>query len=446
MNSHIRGVSRRHFLKLSGGLAALGAMAQTGLLRAATTPVSDYKALVCVFLAGGNDAANTVVPRDSARYPAYQTIRGPSGLALTSSKLMPDFAGANPDDTYALHYGLAEVDQLRAAGKVAIVLNLGNLNKPLQGSPAPANLFSHSDQTIYAQAGTIEPIGSGWGGRLLDKLATGGGSSLDSVSVADNAMFNQGEIVSCNYVPGGGILTLNGVGWWPATQASPSLAGLHQNRIQDGGSPLRKVANRLFGDGIQLAADLQAAGGATAFHHDDLFPQTYIGSQFKDVARMIKLRASQGAGRQVFFCQFGSFDTHGGQDWQHWNLLSQLSAALNAFYWEMHDSGLGNKVTSFTQSEFGRTLQPNTGGTDHGWGGHHFVIGDAVAGGVYGTMPQYGLGVPGDSNGRGAWIPTIATEQYAATLGIWFGADAGDLAYAFPTLGNFSAGNVGFMG
>lgn len=160
----------------------------------------------------------------------------------------------------------------------------------------------------------------------------------------------------------------------------------------------------------------------------------------------IKVRANQGPGRQVFHCVHGGFDTHSGQDWNHWNLLSQLLKALDAFYWywEMRDINLGSQTTTFTQSEFGRTLQPNTNGTDYGWGGHHFVLGDAVAGGVYGTMPQYVQGSPDDANNCGVWIPTISLEQFGAPLGQWFGADAADMAYAFPSLGPFPTANLGF--
>lgn len=443
MNQPQSGVSRRHFLGMSGGLAALGLLARSGLARAAS--VGDYKAMVCVFLAGGNDGSNLIVPLDPIRNAAYVNLRKASGLALGGAKLLTPFTSSNdpnnPNAAYALHYGLTELDALRAQGKVAIVLNLGSLAPP--GLGLPSMLYSHPDQTLQTQAGTANPPGTGWGGRLLDRLTAGIGTSLDAVSIGGGSVFPQGAIVNSNLIPGGGQLALNGVGWWPSNAASPALAGVKNDLLLDGGSSLRKAANKLFGDGLQLASDLQAASAAPLIH---AFPPTGLGSQLQDIARMIKTRAGNGPGRQVFYAVLGGFDTHSGQDWQQYDLFMQLSGALNAFYMEMHDSGLGGQVTAFTQSEFGRTLQPNSTGTDHGWGNHHVVVGDAVLGGVYGKMPQYILGGPDDSNGRGAWRPTVSVEQFAAPLAQWFGADSADMAYAFPALGSFPTANLAFMG
>ncbi len=161
--------------------------------------------------------------------------------------------------------------------------------------------------------------------------------------------------------------------------------------------------------------------------------------------KLIRLRSQIGPGRQVFFCSMGGFDTHTSQDYNHWALLSEMSAALNAFYSATVEVGLSTQVTAFTQSEFGRTLQPNGTGSDHAWGGHQMIVGGAVRGGIYGQMPEFALGGPDDANSRGVWIPKISTSQFGATLGRWFGATPGELAVAFPNLSLFSTPDVGFM-
>jgi len=382
---------------------------------------------------------------DSTRYNAYLNIRG--NLALKGNQLLPGIVDAQ-GNPYALHYGLPELNNQFQAGRLAVILNTGNLAKPLtrtqflQGQTAPSNLFSHPDQTEQAQAASVKPNGSGWGGRLMDTLDPSLVSSVDAISFAGPATFPQGKIVSSNAIPGGGMLALSGVNWWPSTQVSPSLTGIKNGLVQNGGSQLRQVVNRIFDDGLTLATDLQAAGSASL---NTQFPSTGLGNQLRDIARMIKSRSAKGPGRQVFFCSLGGFDTHSSQSWNHWDLLSQLSAAMDAFDTAMQEINLAEQVVAFTQSEFGRTLQPSGTGTDHGWGGHHFVLGGSVVGGVYGTMPQYVLGGPDDANSRGVWIPTLSTDQYAATLGQWFGIDSQDLSLAFPNLQAFPAGNIGFM-
>ena len=450
--SHTHVPARRNFLTLSARLAALGL---TGLglspLRSmfstsvgATTAFADYKALVCVYLFGGNDSNNMTVPVDNTRYTAYQSLRG--GLALTGAKLLApiDDGSGNP---YALHYGLAEMNPLYNSGRLAIVLNVGLLNRPLTraeylaGQSAPSNLFSHSDQTTQAQTGTSRPDGSGWGGRLLDRF--GITDTLAAVSVSSPALFLQGFDVKANVIPPGANLKLHGMAFWPQAQADTRRQAVNAMIQIDNGSPLRQAANRAFADGLQLADAIAPDGSlppiATAF------PNTSIGNQLKEVARLMQVRAGMGPGRQVFFCSMGSFDTHSSQDWTHWNLLSQLSQALAAFDTATTELGLASQVTTFTQSEFGRTLQSNGSGSDHGWGSHQLVLGGAVRGGVYGQMPTFALSGPDDANNRGVWIPTISTAQFGATLGRWFGASEADVAWAFPNLTEFAASDVGFM-
>lgn len=446
--------TRRNFLKLSAQLATLGlATAAGGLgsarrLLASQAPdgqtLTDYKALVCIYLFGGNDGNNLIVPLDPTRHAAYSSLRG--DLALGAAEMLAPIADAagNP---YALHYGLAELNPLYEDGHLAIVLNTGQLEQPLTkaqyagGGPVPTNLFSHSDQTVQAQTGLPTPNGSGWGGRLLDCFD--GSDSLAAVSVAQPALFLQGFSAGGNVIPPGSDLRLSGMSFWPNQQAQLRRAALEDILTMDGGNPIRQAANQAMADGLELADVLAANGGGSI---GTVFPGTSIGNQLKEVARLIQIRSSMGPGRQVFFCSVEGFDLHSSQDWTHWYLLNQLSQALDAFFEAIGTAGLAPQVTTFTQSEFGRTLQPSGSGSDHAWGSHHLVLGGAVAGGIYGTLPTLQLGGPDDANDRGVWIPTISTSQFGATLGRWFGASEENLAWAFPNLIHFPSSDVGFMG
>lgn len=439
---------RRSFLKMGAGMACLS-MSGLGLglmprLAGAST-VNDYKALVCIYLAGGNDGNNMIVPLDASHYNAYQTIRG--GLALTGNKLLAPITDAN-NTPYALHYGLTEMNPLYHSGQLAVVLNTGMLQRPLtrsqylQGLYAPSNLFSHSDQAVQVQTGQPTANGTGWGGRLLDNLG-GAQDSLAAVSVSTPALLLQGGNVSANVVTPGTNLSLSGMNLWPASAATARRQAVDQMLTLGGGSLIRQIANQTMADGLQLADALKSDTGLSPLA--TVFPGTSIGIQLKEIMRLIRLRSQAGPGRQVFFCSLGGFDTHSGQDWQHWSLLSQLSQALAAFYNATQETGLAQQVTSFTESEFGRTLQSNGSGSDHAWGSHQLVLGGAVQGGIYGQMPEFALNGPDDANGRGVWIPKIATAQVGATLGRWFGASEEELASAFPNLAQFASSDVGFM-
>lgn len=445
--------NRRHFLMLSAKLAALGVTSLgVGLGRtrgvfaaeaATAATLTDYKALVCVYLFGGNDGNNTIVPVDPARYQQYLTLR--AGLGLTGNHLLPPIADAQ-GNPYALHYGMPELNALYGSGQLAFVLNMGQLDQPLtraeylQGQNTPTNLFSHSDQTVQAQTGTSAPNGSGWGGRLLD--CCGISDPLAAVSMSSPALFLQGFTVSGNVIPPGVGLNLAGMNFWPQSEALSRKKAVDALLTIDGGNTIRKAANKALADGLQLANTLAAIN--TGPGANLVFPGSELGKELKEVAKLIKARAAMGPGRQVFFCSMGGFDLHSMQDCAHWNLLSQMSPALGAFHTAMKDSGLDKHVTAFTQSEFGRTLQPSGSGSDHAWGSHQIVLGGAVKGGVYGPLPTLAFG-PDDANNRGVWIPKISTAQFGATLGKWFGATPADLAWAFPNLAKFPTSDVGFM-
>lgn len=444
---------RRDFLALGAKLAGLGALALGGVGRPgrafaqmAGGPAApqDYKALVCVYLFGGNDGNNLVVPLDAERFGQYQRARG--GLALGAGELLPPIADAD-GNPYAMHYGLEALQPLYESGELAFVFNVGLLERPLTradflaGRPAPTNLFSHSDQTVQAQTGMPTPNGSGWGGRLLECF--GGRDSLAAVSVSRPALFLQGFDAGGNVIPPGGNLRLSGMSFWPAHEAASRRQAVDRLLRLDGDNPIRRAANQAMADGLELGDLLASNPGAVAAGR---FPGTSIGRQLREVARLVRVRSSMGPGRQVFFCSMDGYDLHSTQDWTHWHLLSTLGAALRAFHDEMSEAGLSERVTTFTQSEFGRTLQPSGSGSDHGWGSHHIVLGGAVRGGMHGELPTLALGGPDDANQRGVWIPTTSTAQFGATLGRWFGASAEDLARTFPTLQNFPVQDVGFMG
>ena len=454
----IASASRRQFLNVTARTGMLATLAGMGLLgaRPARAAVSDYKALVCVYLYGGNDGNNLVVPLDAVRYPAYTQIRGALALSTGAGTLMPARtstlnAVASPvAQPFAFHYGMPEIDALYGQGNVAVVLNVGSLRQPLTktqynaGTGVPPQLFSHTDQTVQMQAGTPSPAGTGWGGRLVDVLGTGG--HLDAVSVGGSGLFVEGTATHGNLVPQSGQLALAGMNFWPQSAADARKAALLQILNTDTGNVVANAANKSLANGMQLIADLQLASAVTPL--TTVFPGSALGQQLKVVAQLIDLRAAQGPGRQVYFVSLGGFDTHSGQTYQQWDLLRQVSQAMDAFQKGLAEVGAVNQVTSFTTSDFGRTLQPASTGSDHAWGNHHIVVGAAVKGGLYGQFPAFVLGGADDATGRGAWIPQFSNQQFGATLGKWFGADPTTLdTQVFKTeLANFTLKDLGFMG
>jgi uncharacterized protein (DUF1501 family) len=425
--------------------------------QAATVP--DYKALVCLFMLGGNDGHNTVVPLNSVQYNAYVAARG--ALALPQNQLL---AISDPvQGAFGLHYAMPELQALYTQGKMALLANVGMLVQPttytqsLQSSyPLPLNLRSHADQVVQMQTGVPNAGGStGWGGRTLDlmEFAYSYNSSTSfpvSISMNSPALFCAGSIVRNVSIQPGNYLDQNALGIWPPVAAQARAAGQSLIASATNGNAIIDGADKVMADALALNPLLKQAAGAVVFQKP--FPATPTGNQLADIARMISLNAQLSVGRQVFFCSLGGFDTHGGESYQQWSLLQEVSQALDAFYAATAQLGVANQVTAFTLSDFGRTLQPSGSGCDHGWGNHHLILGGAVNGGkIYGKFPlmtnyaNFNSSNDDYADARGVMLPGVSLAQYGGTLAKWFGAADTDLDGLFPTLPSFPTRDVGFM-
>ncbi len=473
--------SRRNFLKSTGcaltGAAMLSSLEQLNLVSAMTQQqsqvASDYKALVCIFLFGGNDGNNMIIPLDS-EYNSYFSVRNPAGLAIPQPSLLPlpnsTGGGGRP---FGIHPNLSpEVATPTAAkglldewnaGSLAILFNVGTLVQPLTKAQYQANigrpyqLFSHSDQQTQNQTVVSNSVGqTGWGGRVAD--ITGGLNGTVplpmNVSVAGTNLFSTGKSTrQLAIAPAptllNQVLVLSMSGGTAADQTTrrssySQLLGLDLDSL------LVKTTSDTTTQALQTSAALSTDPPVGTF------PNTSLGNQLKQVAKLISLRTTLGMKRQIFFCSLGNFDTHTNQtsstlNGAQGNNFTQLSQAMKAFYDEMVAQGVNDKVTTFTQSDFGRTLQPSgTGaavGSDHAWGNHSLILGGAVMGrAFYGTYPTLALGSNDDTDNRGRWIPTTSVDQYAATLASWYGLAPADVASVFPFLSRFASSNLGFLG
>jgi uncharacterized protein (DUF1501 family) len=438
---------------------------------------SNYRALVCVFLYGGNDGLNTIVPTDAARYGAYKAVR--ANLALPKSSLL----GLSGID-YGLHPALSALMPVWRAGRMAPIFNVGPLAAPLDkagflaalaSGSLPDSLFSHADQQVlWETASTQAQARTGWGGRAAEVM----GTSNPVISVGGNGRFGLSSKGTPLVLPelgnSFGAIELGKENWRlensPFIERSKALRALYeQAQPSDLGDAYTQIQRDAFAVSERLAALVKARPGetsATAAIDKAFAPlisgnqvNTRLGKQLYQVAKLIAGNVTVQGTRQLFFAQLSGFDTHGGQiggdatQGAHADLLKQTGDALGAFDAAMVNLGLSDAVTTFTQSDFGRTFKPNnSNGTDHAWGNHHLVMGGAVRGASsYGLYPQLELGGPDDAGKdawehQGRWIPSTSVDQYAATLLSWFGASENQLNLILPNLHNFGTKkNLGFI-
>ena len=453
--------SRRAFLQRASALGIAGAatpfVTSLGLIgEAAAATASDYKAMVCIFLFGGCDQANTLPPYDAANFNIYQSLRSTIAYnreALAATVLRPNVALAGGNQ-YALAPAMAPLLPVFDAGRMAVMLNVGALIQPTtkaqysaRSVPLPPKLFSHNDQQSFWQSSSPEGARSGWGGRMGDLLQSGNGSAtLTCINASGNAVYLSGQSAVQYSVGSAGPVALNNnssnlFSSAAANTALRSMIVAPQTRLLE--NEYTRLTKRSLDTYSQVSV---ALGGGPAITTP--FPTgNSLADQLRIVARLISVSQELGAKRQVFFVSLGGFDLHDNLVGTQPVLLGRVADAMRAFYDATVELGVASRVTSFTASDFGRTLVNNVGGSDHGWGSNHFVMGGAVNGGrFYGAPPVLANNGP-DDVGQGRLLPTTSVDQYAATLANWFGITAGNMGTVLPSIGNYSAAarNLGFI-
>jgi uncharacterized protein (DUF1501 family) len=454
-------------------LRLMGAVADTsgtggGPSRAAA-PQTDFKALVCLFLAGGNDANNLVVPTDATTYAQYAAGRG--ALALASGVALPITPKTSDGRTWGMHPALSTnpnnsqgggLKTMFDQGKLAVLANVGTLAYPLtkaqytSGSvPRPMQLFSHNDQQVEWQSSIPDkPFTTGWGGRLADLTNAFNTNNRISMSITLNGQnsFQVGRQVSQYAVGTTGAVGLTGSG------TGTTVNGIRTAALNDAlAAQNANLFETAFG-GLTTGALTNSAllssvvTGTSPFTTQFANVNSSLAQQLHMIARVVNAQQTLGLKRQIFFARVGGWDLHDAQvtagatqQGAHANLLADVSRSLTAFYNALASIGADSQVTTFTASDFGRTYDTNGDGSDHGWGSHHFVLGGAVKGGdIYGRMPNFAINGP-DDTGRGRWIPSTSVDEYSATLAKWFGVSATDLPIVLPNIGRFAKPDLGFM-
>ncbi|MCG8369583.1 MAG: DUF1501 domain-containing protein [Proteobacteria bacterium] len=447
-------LNRRDFLK-TGGAAALFA-ATPGLAYSQVVggngPFTDYKALVCVFLFGGNDSYNMLVPNTAAEYNAYASSR--QNLALLQADLLPIAPASSGQSDFGLHPAMAGVRDLFVDGHAAFVTNVGPLVEPTtkdqydnRSVTLPPQLFSHNDQQDQwtSLRGNV-PSKTGWAGRMADLIRDGvaGQQMATNASLFGTNLFQAADETVAYVMGPGGPVRFEGFSSTPGEilneqrLAFERVVDARYDSIYERG--FAAVQRRAIDAADTVSTALEAAPALTT-----QFPQSQLGTQLQTVARLIAVRDDLQMQRQIFFVAAGGFDSHDNQNRDQPGLLGGVSDAIAAFHAATGELAVDDKVTAFTQSDFGRTLTSNGDGTDHAWGGNQLVVGGAVAGGdLYGSYPALEIGGPEDVGG-GRMIPSTSADQFAATLARWFGIADADLDIVAPNLSNFAQRDLGFM-
>jgi uncharacterized protein (DUF1501 family) len=462
-------ISRRKFLGQTAcaGVGLTGLLSMMGTLRlfnaslsAQTVPGDDYRALICLFLFGGNDGNNMIIPRGTAGYNAYAEARGV--LAIPQSSLLPLTLPNGDGRDFGLHPGMTRLQSVFNAGKMAVLANVGTLVAPITkaeyrsgGAAIPPYLFSHNDQQAQWQTSVPDsPKKIGWGGRLADlthSLNTGSQISMN-ISLAGNNFFQVGnDVFQYQMTPSGSVgHNENSATWAPRPQQFSALndtLGMNYSHLFE--SEYARITQRAIANDNLMKATL-----AGVPEYTEKFPNaidangktTSLGNQLRMILRLIAARSSLGMKRQVFFCSMGGFDTHDNELVDHGRLMKTLSDATADFHQASVDIGVAENVTLFTASDFNRTYSTNGKGSDHAWGSHQLVVGGAVRGGrIYGTMPVLQASGPDDTGGRGSWIPTTSVDEFSATLAKWFGVSNSDMPLVLPNIRRFARPDLGFM-
>lgn len=452
-------LSRREFLKRASAVSIVGAAAPFALNlaaigEAAAATATDYKALVCVFMYGGNDYANTLVPYDIDSYNTYNNFR--SAIAIpridVANNLLSPTIPLPDSRQYALAPELKDLVPIFNAGQMAVLLNIGTLVQPTSKAeylaknvPLPPKLFSHNDQQSVWQSSSPEGSTKGWGGRIGDLFAAGNGNAtFTCVSASGSAVYLAGNTTIPYQVSSNGSISINAIksslfgstACADALRASITAASNHLYEAE-----LASITSRSIEADVQLKSALAGVSEFTTTYPAD----NSLAAQLKMVAKMIAARDTLGSKRQVFFVSLGGFDTHDGILDVHPMLMDKVGTALNAFHSTMIELGVAGQVTAFTASDFGRTLTTDGDGSDHGWGSMHFVVGGAVNGkNYYGKAPV--LANDGDDDvGQGRLLPSMSVDQLGATLASWFGVSDSELTTVVPNISNYTLRNVGFM-
>jgi uncharacterized protein (DUF1501 family) len=470
--------SRRQFLMSAAGVAGLGALGSFGFslnsMAAASTLATsalptDYKAMVCFFMYGGNDNANTLIPYDQATYNSYVmgregSLSRPLGVTRLREDLLPLATPSMQDGRQlGLPWEMSRLKSLYDRGKVAIVPNVGVLANPTSRAQyesktieLPPQLFSHSDQQRFWQLGVPSySTLTGWAGRMGDLLAAANQSAAVSMCVSLNG--NNAWQVGNSVLPYPINAETGASEFWSFWDSNRRNAMNALNADARTGNMLQRQASRVYNRSVG-AQELMRTSLAAGQGFDDLFTGVpsdlnpglvedymHVQESFRMVARMVDARERLGHRRQIFFVSLGGFDDHDSLA-DHGDRLRIVADHMAAFYAATERMGIQDNVVTFTGSDFGRTLRSNGSGSDHGWGSHHFAMGGSVLGGdLYGRFPSLEIGGPDAVEAQGQLLPSTSVDEYAATLAKWYGVSSSDIPLVIPNVGRFARPDLGFM-